>query len=568
MFQHCLMMMAPPNPARRWRSRLARGTVLVLFLLAIPLAAQSPDPNSPRWKGVVALQELFESSGAAALQTFLEEKVSPALREKLGDEALIRELRRLRQDLAGMELKGARPEGTYSVHAEFGSPGNEAIVPFELEATPPHRFLQIGPIGADEEGAVEEAPPLTWENLGARLQAEAADGFSGSVLVLRDAEVVLDRGYGMANRERKIPNRPDTIYAIGSTPIDFTLAGILLLAERGELDLSDPITDYFENVPEDKRAITIEHLRTSRSGLHDFHGRPGDGNPDHHWIDRDEAIRRILDVELLFAPGEGRRHSHSAWGLLAAIIEIVGGQTYQEFTRQHLFGPAGMNDTGFFGEQLPEERLAIGYEGDTSGRINAPPYWGPTSWLVMGSGGQVSTTGDMVRWHAALREGKILSEESLENYWGPGGGILAGGDMFGFEIMYTQGRDTMMVLISNAGGQRADRSQALGRDLANLVNSTGPSGVARKFSLGVEMDLRDDDGPDGTRIVLSSVRAGGAAERDGLKPGDVLLSVGGTPLGDDPLAVLDPYLSSGEAMVFEVERDGSRRSVTVKPDPR
>lgn len=58
---------------------------------------------------------------------------------------------------------------------------------------------------------------------------------------------------------------------------------------------------------------------TGRSGLRDFHGRPSDGGPDHPWIDREEAVRRIFAGELLFPPGEGEAHSHSAWGLLAVL---------------------------------------------------------------------------------------------------------------------------------------------------------------------------------------------------------------------------------------------------------
>src|SRR5262249_48905233 len=283
----------------------------------------------------------------------------------------------------------------------------------------------------------QEPPPrLAWDKLEARLKWEADHGFSGVALVTRDGKVVFHEAYGLANREKRIAMRPDSILAIGSTPIDFTKAGVLLLVDRGKLSLDDTIPKYFKNVPEDKRVITIQHLMTGRSGLQNFHELPTDADPDHSWIDRDEAVRRILNQKLLFAPGQGRRHSHSAWGLLAAILEIVSGQSYPEFTREHLFKPAGMKDTGFFGERYEEERMAGGYGPRNDGEINAPPYWGKTSWLVMGSGGQVSTAMDMWRWVQAVAGGKLLSPESLRQYVNPGQGILTGGDMYGFEIMY------------------------------------------------------------------------------------------------------------------------------------
>jgi len=89
--------------------------------------------------------------------------------------------------------------------------------------------------------APDNSPPtVSWDTLEARLKWEAGHGFSGVVLVARDGKVVFHEAYGLANREKKIAMRPDTILAIGSTPIDFTKAGILLLADRGNLSLSEP----------------------------------------------------------------------------------------------------------------------------------------------------------------------------------------------------------------------------------------------------------------------------------------------------------------------------------------
>lgn len=325
---------------------------------------------------------------------------------------------------------------------------------------------------ADERPASpNEPPPVTWDTLEARMKWEADQGFSGVVLVARDGEVVFHKAFGMANREKQIAMRPDTILAIGSTPIDFTKAGILLLAERGKLTLKDPITKYLAGVPDDKKSITLEHLMTGRSGLPDFHELPTDRDPDHGWIDRAEAVRRILNQQLLFPPGTQRRHSHSAFGLLAAILEIVSGQTYQDFTREHLFKPAGMKDTGFFGEKYAEDRMAVGYGPRKDGALNAPPYWGKTSWLVMGSGGQVSTADDMWRWIRAVRGEKLLSKESLKPYVGPGGdGMLIGGDMYGFEIMYAGNPRSFMVVMSNTGSpKRIPQLRKLGQELTMLV---------------------------------------------------------------------------------------------------
>jgi S1-C subfamily serine protease len=168
----------------------------------------------------------------------------------------------------------------------------------------------------------------------------------------------------------------------------------------------------------------------------------------------------------------------------------------------------------------------------------------------------------MVRWHRALAAGKILQGEYLGRYWDGPGSLLAGGDQFGFEVLYTQGPDTMMVIMSNArgtGGMR--RFEDLGRELADLVS--GRVGrPAPRFSLGVMLAI------DGEGVTVDDLRPGSAAERDGLRPGDRLLSANGKPLGDDPLAALDPFLATGETIRFEIRRGGRSMTVNVKPDPR
>ncbi len=321
-----------------------------------------------------------------------------------------------------------------------------------------------------------DAPELRWDALDARLDREESQGFSGVVLVERNGEIVHHEGYGLADRESGTPVGPETVFSIGSIPIDFTHVAILQLLERGELSREDPVSRYFPEVPADKQAMTIGHLLESRSGLPDFHDRPGDADPDLSWIDRDEAVRRILGERLLFAPGTSTQHSHSAWGLLAAVVEIVSAQSYADYLREHILEPAGMTDTGFNGDPIATDRVAYGYGGRSAGERNAPPHWGRTSWLILGSGGQVSTAMDLYRFQRALRDGKLLGEEGLRNYYGTtdGEGIATAGNVRGFWCAYSQGAWSKFIVLSNNSSgvnlQRKAKLNRLARDLYSLVD--------------------------------------------------------------------------------------------------
>lgn len=413
----------------------------------------------------------------------------------------------------------------------------------------------------DRMAAAERAahPPFTWENVAERMEQAEAEGFSGSLHLVREGRVVLSRGYGLANREQQIPATEETIYAIGSTPIDFTRAGILLLAQEGRLSLDDPITTWFPNVPPDKQAITVHHLMTGGSGLRNFHDRPSDPNPDHTYIDRAEALRRIFEEPLLFPPGTASEHSHSAWGVLAAIIEVVSGRSYPDFTRDRLFAPAGLHDTGFFGEPIPEERLAVGYGMDAGAPVNAAPYWGPTSWLVMGSGGMTSTVTDLARWMEAVRSGRILRPEWIDRYFVAPGSLLEGGDMFGFGIVYTDALGTYFVLATNAHGPETDRQwRRLQNALAGLTR-----GKPSPYALGIQMQVESDGD-----VIVQQVLPEGAAASAGMQEGDRLVTANGRPLSGNPRATLDPLLQTGDPLEFAIERGDAPMTIRVTPQRR
>lgn len=296
------------------------------------------------------------------------------------------------------------------------------------------------------------------------------DNFSGVVYVEIDNQIILKQAYGAADPETGRPMTVDTIFGIGSRPIDFTVAGIMLLRQNSKLDLDDFIAKFFDDVPEDKRSITLRHLMTGKSGLPDFHGQPGDWDQDLAWIDRATAEQRILNQPLLFQPGAGESHSHSAFGLLAAIIERVSGEDYMTYLAKNFFEPAGMLRTGeygSFGGHDPGTFAVGGGPGDV-GDPNIPPNWGKTSWLVKGSGGMYSSLDDLLKFYDFVRTSGVLAVENAE--WFFGSSINIDGSDRGFELFSAfdeDGADQAFLLVN----MRAPNElfSTLGRELESLI---------------------------------------------------------------------------------------------------
>ncbi|MBN2246871.1 MAG: beta-lactamase family protein, partial [Candidatus Aminicenantes bacterium] len=239
------------------------------------------------------------------------------------------------------------------------------------------------------------------EKLDLYLSRAVPFGFSGALLVEEGGEVVLNKGYGLAVRSKNIPNTADTVFSVGSLTKQFTAAGIMKLEMMGKLNTEDRLDKYFENVPGDKKAITLHHLLTHTSGVVDAVG------PDYQELEREDLVKKVFAEPLQHPPGEEFAYSNAGYSLLAAIIEKVSGQKYEEFMREHLWLPAGMECTGYRLPDWGKKNVAHWYRGEKDNGIplDKPyPYWN-----LVGNGGVLSTTEDMLKWHHALLGTKILS---------------------------------------------------------------------------------------------------------------------------------------------------------------
>jgi CubicO group peptidase (beta-lactamase class C family) len=276
-------------------------------------------------------------------------------------------------------------------------------------------------------------------------------GFSGTVLVAKDGKVVLAKGYGMADREKKIPMTADSVISTGSITKQFTAAAILKLEMQGKLRVEAPISKYLPGVPPDKAAITIHELLTHTAGLdHDY------GPGDFEVVGRDAYVKRVLAAPLMARPGQKHSYSNAGYSLLAAIVELVSKQPYERFLRDSLFEPAGMRETGYRIPSWRAGQVAHGYrDGEAWGTILARLEDPSLSyWNLVGNGGIHSTVWDMYRWHEALEGEKVLSKEAKAKYFkpyveeGPGAGSYYA---YGWAV-FTTPRNTRLVAHNGGNG--------------------------------------------------------------------------------------------------------------------
>jgi CubicO group peptidase (beta-lactamase class C family) len=314
-------------------------------------------------------------------------------------------------------------------------------------------------------GVVEaaETPAVVEGDLGReidRLLAGCVDwGFSGSVLVVRDDEVLVRKGYGFADRAHEIPNTPDTLFEIASVAKQFTAAAVLKLEEEGRLSTGDSIAEWLPGLPEAHAGVTIDHLLAHTSGFPRM-GPTGDGP------DAPAALVAYLAGGRVREIGTGFEYWNGGYALLAMIIERASGRTLEAYCREALFDPAGMSSTGFCGETPSDAtRLAHGYhENHDVGDASAHSF----GWEYRGMGGVVTSVVDLHRWDESLRGGKVLrSTEKLEAA-GPSGyacgawveptsrgtrQLMLGGNVSGFNSAFwrmPEDRATVVVLCNTS----------------------------------------------------------------------------------------------------------------------
>lgn len=273
-----------------------------------------------------------------------------------------------------------------------------------------------------------------------------------SSLVARHGEVVHFSAAGLRDQERALPLTRDTIFRIYSMSKPITSVAVMMLVERGQVLLSDPISKHIptlagmkvlrtpnsglRNVVPAKREMTVRDLLTHTSGL--AGSLPGIGIPkaveqayaaadlrgSQTSLTPEEWIARLAKMPLVHQPGTRFLYGAST-DVLGQLVAAVSGKPFEDFLRDEIFEPLGMQDTAFFVPAEKRDRLAANYGPGPNGQlvlVDAPEtsrYLGPPS-FASGAGGLVSTIDDYWRFCEMLRRGgeldgvRLLSRKSIE----------------------------------------------------------------------------------------------------------------------------------------------------------
>ncbi len=376
-------------------------------------AAMSPAlPNTPAGRALGAWLQAFDSGDRQTFKHFLEQH-EPQRLPQLDDEMQFRSM------TGGFDLRKIEKSTPASITALVQEHLSDqfARLVFNVQSKPPYRIMG-GSLVAIDRPADFPLPHLSQPQLIAavesRMQEQAAkDAFAGAVLVAKDGQPIFERAYGLADRATNTLNTLDTRFRIGSMNKMFTATSIMQLVQAGKIDLDKPFATYLPAYPNKPMAssVTIRQLLTHTGGTGDIFGPEFDKNRL-----KLRTLQDYIDLygarALRFTSGSKFEYSNYGFIVLGAVIEKVSGQSYYDYVREHIYGPAGMANSGSEPEDVAVANRSIGYmsapQGGVQPNTDTLPYRGTSA------GGGYSTVRDLLRFANALENHTLLSAQYTE----------------------------------------------------------------------------------------------------------------------------------------------------------
>ncbi len=254
--------------------------------------------------------------------------------------------------------------------------------------------------------------------------------FMGSVLVARGNEIVFTGSYGYNNKKENIKNRPETTFGIGSITKQFVAVSILQLEEKGLLSVEDSLDKYLADYKYGKE-IRLKNLLNHSSGIVGF-TNTGDFLSLVNKSSQEDMYGLIKNEDLLFKPGSNYNYSNSNYLILGMVVEKVSGLSLEDYIEENILSKLGMDSTGVAYGKEGKYPMATAY----SGHIDIDPV--DDSYIIKrayGAGNMYSNVYDLFRWYRGLKEGKILSQASLEKLVNRDREVIKDQAYYGYGVM-------------------------------------------------------------------------------------------------------------------------------------
>ena len=238
----------------------------------------------------------------------------------------------------------------------------------------------------------------------------ATNNFSGSVLVTKKGRLTFESSYGYADREAHVKNSADTRFHIASMSMLFTAFAAMRLVEQKKLSLDEPVGSIVSDLPNGDR-ITVRDLLEENSGLPDANDLPNYDALLRTHQTPESLVQQIRGLKPLAEPGgKNAQEEHSAYNVLALIIERETSLPFAQAMKRLVFDPAGLPNSGADDDGPIGGRAAVGYNlfGEFGLKRADAIHWSAKT----GNGSDYSTVADISKWFSEFLDDKLLSAES------------------------------------------------------------------------------------------------------------------------------------------------------------
>jgi CubicO group peptidase (beta-lactamase class C family) len=301
--------------------------------------------------------------------------------------------------------------------------------PIATPVAPAQTHVAEPPVISPPTSAPTPSHPLDQSDLTAffdgivPLQLERSDIAGASVLVMKDGNVLLSKGYGYADMKSRKPVDPtSTIFRLASISKLFTWISVMQLEEQGKLDLDTDVNRYldFQVRPAFNKPITLRNLMTHTGGFEETINNIIFTDPKKAVSLRDYLIRN--QPMRIYPPGDIPAYSNYGVGLASYIVQRASGEPFEQYVQEHIFAPLGMVHSSFY---QPLEKPLGGLPSEGYRSNTTKPAVGFEIFNPVGAGGVSSSAADMGRLGQALLNGgelegkRILKPETLAEMWKP-----------------------------------------------------------------------------------------------------------------------------------------------------